>query len=218
MSAAGTTVQAGQTEVWDNLRPLWHRLWLILLCGLLAGLASYIVSAFFVPPLYLASTTLMVQTSDMTTETAVEGRFNDYDTFLANEYMTTTFQELALTQPVLAAAAATTGRAPDQLQTRLEVRAIPRTPLLQISFADRNPEQAMRVANSVATALIQVVDELEWMPGRQLAVIEAATLPQTPASPRILLNTLIAALAGALAALAGLFMIQSLHAAAHVQE
>jgi capsular polysaccharide biosynthesis protein len=184
----------------------------------LAGLVSYGVSAYLVPPLYSASTTLMVQTSGMTAETAGEGRFNDYDTFLANEYMTTTFQELALTQPVLEAAAATTGHPREQLQAALEVRAIPRTPLLQISFADRNPEQAMRVANSVAGALIQVVEEFEWMPGRQLAVIEAATLPQTPASPRVLLNTLIAAIAGALAALAGLFLIQSLHAAAHVQE
>lgn len=186
----------GGWELWHYLQIIGKRLWFVVLCAVVASGTSYIISTYLLIPSYRASTTLLVKTADMTAAAAAERRFNDYDTFLANEYMTVTFKELALKRPVLAAASQRLGMTPEQLIGKFNIDIIPKTPLLVLSFESADPQQAMRATNEMAAALIEVTGALVWMPGRQLVVIEEAVAPRTPASPRVLLNTLVAAGAG----------------------
>ncbi len=150
-----------------------------------------------------------------TNEDAANSHANDYDTFLANQDMAITFKELAQRRPVADAAAQSLGINSDQLYGHIQITVIPKTPLMVLSFDTTNPARAMVVTNAVAVALMQTTKNLQWMPGRELAVIEKAERPQEPVSPRVWLNTLIATVVGGALALATAFIVQYVRFAKH---
>ncbi|MCX6044819.1 MAG: hypothetical protein NT075_06870 [Chloroflexi bacterium] len=195
-------------EIWQYLEIIGRWLWLITLCGLVAGICAFIVSLYVMVPLYRSSVTLMVKTTALTNSNANSGHFNDYDTFLANEDMTLTFKELAQKRPVADAAAQSLGIDSDQLYGQIEIAVIPKTPLMVLSFESTQPDQAVAVANAAAAALIQSSKTLEWMPGRDLAVVEKAERPDEPVSPRIQLNIMVAIVVGAALALAAVVTVE----------
>lgn len=203
-------------EIWHYFQIIGRWLWLILLCAVVAALAGFAVSTYLIIPRYQATTTLMVKVSGLTNENAVDSRGNDYDTFLANEYMTATFKELALKRPVAEIAAQTLNMDLAQLYGHIQIQIVPKTPLIVLSFESVEPSQALSVTTAFAATLIQLAHEREWMPGRDLEVIEPAILPQLPSSPRIWLNTGVAALAGGILALAGIFLLEYSRFVKHV--
>jgi capsular polysaccharide biosynthesis protein len=203
-------------EIWHYFQIVGRWLWLILLCTVVAALVGFAVSTYLMVPLYRAATTLMVKTSGLTNENAVDSRGNDYDTFLANEYLTATFKELAQKRPVAELAAQALNMDLAQLYGHIQIDATPKTPLIVLSFESSKADQALSVTAAFAATLIQVAHEREWMPGRELTVIEPAILPQSPSSPRIWLNTAVAALAGGVLALAGIFLLEYSRFVKHV--
>jgi len=197
-----------QMEIWHYFQIVGRWFWLILLCTVVGAAVSFAVSTYLVVPVYRAATTLMVKTRGLTNQNAFSSRGNDYDTFLADEYMTTTFKELAQKRPVAEVAARALHMDLAKLYGHIQVDIIPKTPLLVVSFDSPDPSQALTVNSVVATNLIQLAQESEWIPGRELAVIEPAVRPQAPVSPRIWLNTAIAAVVGCVLALAGVFFLE----------
>jgi capsular polysaccharide biosynthesis protein len=201
-------------ELGQYLLALLRWLWLILLSTLVAGVLSYVITVYTTVPLYRATTTLMVKSIILPGENSAAD-LNTYDTFLANEYMTATFRELAQKRPVLDLAAQTLGIDAAQLAAQLTIDVIPKTPLLTLSYSSPEPAQAVTVANGMAEALRQVTQDLQWMPGREIVVVEAATSPQIPVSPRLWLNTLVAAVAGCAFTVIGVLIVESLRHAAY---
>jgi len=195
-------------EIWQYLEIIGRWLWLIILCALVAGVCAYLVSTYLIVPVYRASVTLMVKTRGLTAQNANNSHFNDYDTFLANEDMTITFKELAQKRPVADAAAQVLSMRSDQLYGKIQIAVIPKTPLLVLSFDSTKPDRAMIVTNAFAQTLLQLTEQLEWMPGRELVIVESAEQPTTPISPYALLNTAIAAFVGGVLALAGVFGVE----------
>ncbi|HRW03680.1 MAG TPA: hypothetical protein P5121_01215 [Caldilineaceae bacterium] len=183
-------------EFWHYLQIIRKWFWLFLLGGLLAGTVAYIISSYVMIPRYLATTTLMVKTSGMTAANAADSRFNDYDSFLANEYMAATYQQLAMTGPVIEEVAQRFGWQRSQLTENVDISLIPKTPLLEISYEGEDPKEATQIANDMAVVVIESAATAEWIPGRELVVMEEAREPTTPVSPRTILNTLVAAIVG----------------------
>ncbi|MFN8486161.1 MAG: Wzz/FepE/Etk N-terminal domain-containing protein [Caldilineaceae bacterium] len=195
-------------EIGQYLQMIGRWLWLILLCALLAGGCSFGVSHYLMTPIFRASTTLMVKT--LNAPNAAGSRVNDYDTFLASADMTLTYKELAQRRPVADAAAQSLGLASNQLYGNIAIAVIPKTPLLVLSFESAKPDKAAAVTNAVATALIQMANDQQWIPGRELVVMEKAELPNEPVSPRVWLNTLVAVVVGGALALAFVFTLEYL--------
>ncbi len=117
------------------------RWWLLLLVGpALAGVAGYLFVSQ-VPPVYQASTTLLVTRGSINT-TGVEE-------VTGAESLARTYAEALKTRPVLEGAAQRLGLSASgrDLQQVVNVRTITGTQLLRLTVEDRNPQRAAELAD-----------------------------------------------------------------------
>ncbi len=127
------------------MRKWW---WLIALCAILAAGASFVVNRS-TPPVYQASTTLMVgqiiqdpnpNTQDMST----------------SERLAQTYAEIARRQPILQATVKALGldTSWEELRERVSVNLVRNTQLIEIRVMDTDPQRAKVTADEIARQLI----------------------------------------------------------------
>ncbi len=103
---------------------------------------------------------------------------------------------------------------PAQLVDKINATVVPNTVILEVSATDQNPRTAQAIAQSTARQLSGLVSELETPPGKAHApikatIIDSASLPTSPVSPKPLRNLGLAAVLGVLLGL-GLAVLREL--------
>ena len=166
-------------------------LWLIVLGTLLAAGVSYGVSSLL-PPVYRASTSLLVRTS--------RAGGDDYGTVIVNQYLAATYSELLTKRPIIETAGLNLGLAPSTIgelmrKNRVEVWTVPNTSVVRLTVEDNDPRLATGLANEIVSVFVQAQRESGGGHGRDIFVVEPARQPVEPAGPRKLFNTLVAAMA-----------------------
>jgi len=156
-------------ELKRYFQTLWKWWWLIVLCTLCAGIASFTVSSLM-PPVYQARALLMANQS---TSTGIV----DYSSLLGGQQVIETYRELLRTRPVLEAVIARLGLpySPRQLAERIEVTAILNTQLLELTVEDNSAQRAADIANEIAlTFLLQRSTEQQFqeLEDRERAIVE----------------------------------------------
>jgi succinoglycan biosynthesis transport protein ExoP len=179
-------------------------LWLIVLGTSLAAGVSYGVSSLL-PPVYRASTSLLIRTA--------RAGGDDYGTVIVNQYLAATYSELLTKRPIIEAAGLNIGLAPSavgELMANVEVWVIPGTSVIRLTVDDRDPRLAMELANEIVSVFVQAQRESGQGRGRDIFVVEPARQPVEPVAPRKLLNTLVAAVGGCALATGIAFLIEYL--------
>jgi capsular exopolysaccharide synthesis family protein len=177
----GDSVELGQ--YFRIARKWW---WLIVVCTCLAAAAGFAVSTVLAP-IYRASTSLLVKV--------------DASTVFTGEQLALTYKELLTKQPVIERVAQTFGLAPRTVKESIQVELIYETSLIQVTAQASSPHLAAGLANGIVAAFMQVSREADSIQVRDLVVVEPATPPTRPISPRKPLNTLVAAMVGFLLAI-----------------
>ena len=197
-----------------NLRELSNvvraRWFAVALCALLGALGGAGVS-MLLPVTYEASARLFTATpnwNDSTSSYQPDSRgqvpnFAFGDEFTQRRVLT--YQQLANTPAVASAVIDRLGlqTTPSELEGRLSARAVPDTVLLDVRARDESPELAAAIADAAAEEVAEVIKELE-KPFTQVespvqpVLLEPATVPDGPMSPRIALNILAGATLGLL--------------------
>ena len=137
-------------ELKEYLQTLWKWKWLIVLCTVIAGMSSYVVTSKM-PPVYEAKVKLM---SNQSTSTGIV----DYSSMLGGQQVIESYRELLKTRPVLEAVIARLNLpySPGQLAMRIDIRIIQDTQLLELKITDNDPQRAADIANEIAlTFLLQ---------------------------------------------------------------
>jgi capsular exopolysaccharide synthesis family protein len=190
-------------ELKEYLQTLWKWWWLIVLCTLCAGGASFTVSSM-VSPVYEARVLLM---SNQSTNTGLV----DYSSLLGGQRVIETYQELLKTRPVLETTIANLDLpySPQELAKHIEVSIIPETQLLDLRVEDTNPQRAADIANEMALTFIlqssteqqlREIQQYEQILIEQMSVLEEtieesrAEIEQVRASPGLLTQAELAAL------------------------
>lgn len=174
--------------------------WLVVVSTMVAAGVSFQVSAML-PPVYRATTSLLVR---------VGGSTDDYTAILTSEHLAMTYKELLTKRPVIEAAAQTLGLDPRQTEEKVQVRLVPNTSLIELTVEDSDPRLAAEIANGIVAAFMQIARESGGIRDRELVVVEPATEPLEPVSPRKLSNTLVAAMVGFLLVSGIVFLIEYL--------
>lgn len=135
---------------------LWHWLWLIILCTLLAGGAAFGISSQM-PPLYESSATMLVNLAPSSSATV------DYQAVVTSERLTRTYAEMLKTTPVMQE---TINRlqldlTPKELVEQIHVTAVRDTQLVLLTVADMNPHQAARIANEMVAVFGEKNQQLQ---------------------------------------------------------
>jgi non-specific protein-tyrosine kinase len=134
---------------------LWSWAWLIVMAGILAGAAAYIVS-IQTTPVYETSTRLLV--SDPPTMRSL-----DTTSMVSGTTMTGTYAEMLVDRPVLQGVIDKLGLAmtSDDLKPHVSVEIVRNTQLLLVKVQDTNPLQAADIANALAVVFTDRIRELQ---------------------------------------------------------
>lgn len=166
-----------------------HKLWLLLLCGVLTGVVAFAVSAFLISPKYESTTGIYVMSRQDSNKLSYS------DTQLSTQ-LTKDYEELITSRYVLETVIAQCSL-PDEyedLKDRVTVENATDTRIIYITVKDTDPATAQYIANSireVASEHIKTVTEVE-----AVNVVDEANLPKKPSEPSIPLWTIVGAFLG----------------------
>lgn len=190
---AGTTERTVLQSVLRRTVPL------VLLAGLLAAVAGYVISERLLPNVYRSSATVIVNQTQARAPDAPLAT----EPFTNDQSLGETFQELALQPNVSDQVARDLDESPAELRRATTVRAVPRTPLIVIAVEGSTPDQAARRTQAYTAQFVQSTLGNDVLPGRAL-VVSAATVPTETVAPRPLLNALVAGVAALLLGIGGI--------------
>jgi capsular exopolysaccharide synthesis family protein len=176
-------------ELTEYLRVLRRRWWLVAL-GLLVCVGAAAAATFTQAPRYRASTRLLVSGSSSVSAIDEISRRQ-----LADQ-RAVAYSQIASTGPAIQAAVQAAG-----VKTGVSVVASADTtsPFIRIAVTGRSSHDVAAVANVYVTTLPTVVTRLDQTPSAappELSVLEAASIPTTPASPKPKRNLLVGLVAG----------------------
>ena len=178
-----------EIDLGEVLGLMLHRLWLLLLCGILAGGAAFAFSSFVLTPQYESTTKIYILSK-------TGGDSLTYsDTQLATQ-LTKDYGELITCRYVLESVIRECGLDDDyeELLERVDVETITDTRIISITVKDPVPVEARIIADcirDVASEHIQNVTDVE-----AVNVVDHANLPDEPSEPSVLIWTAVGGLLG----------------------
>jgi capsular exopolysaccharide synthesis family protein len=200
-------------ELIRYVRVLRHRLWMIIICPIVAALAGGIVS-LALPPIYEAQVVVLVRPAQplASTDPTVAA--------LTSDQISRTYASLMTQRPLLESVSKEVGLniRPEDLAKEITVTPEANTTILDVAVKDTNPALARELANHLTADLIAEVKGFQQQEtqvpnartGDNLIVVSAAVLPDKPVSPNKTLNVAIAFAAGLLVAVGIAFLLDYL--------
>lgn len=181
---------------------LFHKIFIIILMGLLFGALAFFRCKFFITPQYTSETKLYVlnRATDGTTT------LTDLQT---STQLTKDYQILVTSKPVLneVIKKLKLDMSPEELASAITVTTPSDTRVLQITVTNPDPYKAKEIVDEVAKASADQICEI--MQIEKVNVIEEGNVSTTPISTGIKKNTIIGALMGIVLACA-IVIIRSL--------
>ncbi len=178
--------------------------WILL--GTIACIAVAALVTVYTPPLYEASTLVLV-TERQPTEKA-ELNYGSYEGLLMSERLAKTYSEMMMTKAVAAEVIKrlSLNLSPTELSSKITAEPVQETNLIRLTATDGDPRLAQKIARmtvkvfSEELTAFKSVDETDTSSGGhfiKVNVVEPAALPAKPVRPKPLLNMLLALLVGA---------------------
>lgn len=189
---------------------LRRRLWMVVLCPVVAALTAGIVS-FLLPPVYEAHVSLYVRPAQPIASTDPNGAAVTSDTVLR------TYASWMTLRPILDSVDSQLGLGLryEDLAKKIVVTPQTNTLLLDVAVRDTNPAAARDIANQLVADFIDAVkktqaQQTQVSPTDNLVITAPAVLPDKPVSPNKALNVAIALAAGLVLALGLAFLLEYL--------
>lgn len=166
---------------------------LIIALALVVGVAAFIYSSYFMPPVYQARITFWVDNQQGASESAkVQGSDFSTSTMLAKGYVRLIDSDMVLDEVAVITGF---GYTSNQLKSMISAGIIDEgTPEFMVMVKNTRPEHAQAIANalgSVAPSQIQGI-----IKGSIATVVDPAKLPTVPISPNVRRNTLVGLMLG----------------------
>ncbi len=167
------------------------RWWIILVSGLVAGLLSFVYSAYLIDPTYTSRGTLYV----------VNNMENQMYTYTPSEYtlsvqLVNTYSEILRSDTFCQTISKRLNSkvSASQVKSMLSMKGVGETEILRVSAVSKNPELAREVVQEV---LNYAPDEImRVVKAGSVEIIDNASLPTSPTSPNTKRNSFIGCLLG----------------------
>lgn len=171
-----------------HLKRWW---WVVIVATFVVGGASYWVASVSPGP-YRASSTLLVNLTQTPGIIVL-------DDVLVSERLTSTYEELITTRPILEEAASRLGgpETVSELRASIDVSVVTDTQLIQIAAESDDPDRAALMANTVADVFIEENNlQAEGARPGTVSVVESAVPPEAREGPSLTVRTILGVLAG----------------------
>ena len=180
-----------EIDVFQLVKVLWKRKFLIVLAALVAGLAAFAYSSFMIKPQYASTTRIYVVNRNQADKPGLTNQDLQAGAYLVKDY-----REIILSQDVLEKVVADQKLTMDAktLGRKVSVAVPAETRIVSISVRDGNPEEASRIANALREVAAQKIISVTRV--SDVTTLEEARPATSPSSPNIRRNTMIATIAG----------------------
>ena len=179
-----------EIDVFQLVKVLWKRKFLIVLAALVAGLAAFAYSSFVIKPQYTSTTRIYVVNRNQADKPGLTNQDLQAGSYLVKDY-----REIILSQDVLEKVVADQSLAMDAktLGRKVSVTVPADTRIVSISVRDGKPEEASRIANALREVAAQKIISITRV--SDVTTLDEARPATSPSSPNIRRNTIMAILA-----------------------
>ena len=194
-----------EIDVFQLLKILWKRKFLIALVAIVTGVVAFAYSSFIVKPEYTSTTRIYVVNRNQGDKSGLTNQDLQAGSYLVKDY-----REIILSQDVLEKVATDLQLdLPSKgLASKIKVTVPADTRIVSISVTDRAPEEASRIANSLREVAAQKIISVTRV--SDVTTLEEARPATSPSSPNIRRNTMIGFLAGAVVMIVTVLLIELL--------
>ena len=181
-------------DIMHIIRTVWYKLWILILCGVLAGGIGFSMAKFVIAPEYSSSIMLYVNNSSIS--------LNDVGFSLSSSDISAA-QSLVKTYNVLLKNRTTLQRVIEEtdvsydweeLYDMIEASSVNETEIMRVTVTSKDPYEAQKIANGIATVLPQRVTEI--VEGTSMEVVDSAVANTQKVSPSITKYTAIGFILG----------------------
>ena len=164
----------------------------ILIITIVAGAVVFFIESTFVKPKYEATAMIYVQAKKFTDDTQT---YSTSDLSVAKQ-LVDTYSIILKTDEVLEEVTEMLQNqvTVDQLYKTITAKSVNNTEIFSISYTDTNPERARDVINALAEIAPDKIKDV--VKAGEASVVQKASTPKNPVSPKKLRDTAIAAAAG----------------------
>lgn len=185
-------------ELRDYLRILRRR-WVLILACMMATMAVALAVTFNVTPKYSSNVRLFVSADDRHA-----GLVDTYQGSLFSQQRVASYAVLVnsveLSRRVVESLPLR--MSPIALTKQVTATVVPLTVVLEISVTASDPVRAQRLAEAFGVQMRELISQIETPPGGKApikaTIVDPASLPTSPVSPKPMLNLAIAGLVGVL--------------------
>ena len=194
-----------EIDVFQLLKILWKRKFLIALVAIVTGVVAFAYSSFIVKPEYTSTTRIYVVNRNQGDKSGLTNQDLQAGSYLVKDY-----REIILSQDVLEKVATDLKLdLPSKgLASKIKVTVPADTRIVSITVTDRAPEEASRIANSLREVAAQKIISVTRV--SDVTTLEEARPATSPSSPNIRRNTMIGFLAGAVVMIVTVLLIELL--------
>ena len=180
-----------EIDVFQLVKVLWKRKFLIVLTAIIAGLAAFAYSSFVIKPQYTSTTRIYVVNRNQADKPGLTNQDLQAGAYLVKDY-----REIILSQDVLEKVVADQSLTIDAktLGKKVSVTVPADTRIVSISVRDGKPEEASRIANALREVAAQKIISVTRV--SDVTTLEEARPATSPSSPNIRRNTMMATVAG----------------------
>ena len=180
-----------EIDVFQLVKVLWKRKFLIVLAALVAGLAAFAYSSFVIKPQYTSTTRIYVVNRNQADKPGLTNQDLQAGAYLVKDY-----REIILSQDVLDKVVKDQSLTIDArtLGKKVSVTVPTETRIVSISVRDGKPEEASRIANALREVAAQKIISVTRV--SDVTTLEEARPATSPSSPNIRRNTMMATIAG----------------------
>lgn len=193
-------IEEVEIDLRELLYAIWNRIGFVILSSLLFAAAVFIFTKLVITPQYVSTVSLYV----MNRQNAFQLTSSDLS---ASTTLTSDVEVLATSRTVLEKVIEqfSLDTTAAELAKQVTVNNPPNTRILEISALDPDPHTAKQIADAIADVSKEQIVDLMGI--EQVNVIDYGNVPGAPASPELIKNVAIGAMAGALITIALIVII-----------
>lgn len=198
------------------IKNVWHRIWVVALCGVLAAAIAFSIAAFAITPTYSSSIMLYVNNSSFTVGdlgfsissseiSAAQSLVKTYTVLLKNR---TTLEKIIDETKV--------EYTWEELYEMIDAAPVNETEIMEVTVTTTDPYEAEKIANGIARVLPKRVSEI--VEGSSMEVVDSAIANNKKVAPNITKFTAIGFVLGVVFSVALLVVLALMDNTIHDEE
>ena len=166
---------------------------LILILAILAGAGAFGLSKYVISPKYEANTSMIVSSSKEQTDKQADVELSQIN---ANRALVSTYSEIVKSRGIADKVSANLNLDMDyeEFSKKVSIEPVKDTQIISVKVVDTIAQRAADIANETSMIFKDSITQI--MNVDNVQILDKATLPEEPSSPKVMRNTAIGAMLG----------------------